>query len=110
MTTFIKSPVQFSDVTEDGTYLVDASGDLHRMEYASGYMVAEMSVLIYPLDSLHTEIPKLTVLGRWTDFEDGLIYWDEVELIDNLLNAGNIARARGELAIWDNLNNCEVRV
>lgn len=102
--------VQYSDITEDGTYMVDASGTLHRMEYSTGYMVAKQSVLIYPLDSLHTEIPKLTVLGRWTDFEDGSIYWDEVELIDNLLDAGNTARERGELAIWDNLNGKEIRV
>jgi len=100
---------KISEVTEDGTYMVDASGDLHRMEYSTGYMVG-----VKPLDykvMFGGDVPKLTLIGRWTDTEDGrFVYWDEVELVDNLLDAGNIARARGELAIWDNLNNCEVRV
>lgn len=118
MPAFVRYPVKFSDVLEDGTYMVDAHGDLHRMEYDTGYMVGVHpitvkqdghAVFLNRVDG-DDEIPKLTLVGRWTDESDGFVYWDEVEVIDNLLDAGNIARSRGELAIWDNLNNKEIRV
>lgn len=111
---------KFSDVTKDGTYMVDAHGTLHTMQYDTGYMVG-----VRPIDfeaTFDKEIPKFTVVGRWTDRREGfdwnsgyeiaenVVYWDEVELIDNLLDAGNIARSRGELAIWDNFNGKEIRV
>jgi len=109
----LTKPVRFSDVTEDGTYMVDAHGDLHRMEYTSGYTVAIRPVTPYPVEGERSDIiTPLRVVGRWTDTStpDKDVYWDVVEVIDNLLGAGNIARQRGELAIWDNLNNKEIRV
>lgn len=106
---------KFSEVTEDGTYLVDASGTLHRMEYTSGYMVGVKAIGVDTGSAwgFDGEMQKLTLIGRWTDqVTEGysVVYWDEVEVIDNLLDAGNIARERGELAIWDNFNGCEIRV
>jgi len=115
----LTKPVRFSDVTEDGTYLVDAHGDLHRMKYDTGYMVG-----VKPLtpDTFEEELPKLTLVGRWTDHKSGfdwdsgydvnenVIYWDEVQLIEGLTAALDVARERGELAVWDNLNNNEIRV
>lgn len=107
----ITSPVRFSDIVVDGTYLVDASGTLHRMNYTSGYTVAVKPIGL-SFDSASTDyvgrdVPKLTLVSRWTHPVSGNVYWDEVEVIDSLLEAGNVARQRGELAIWDNLNNSE---
>lgn len=101
--------MRFSDVTEDGTYMVDAHGDLHRMEYSTGYMVGVKSIS-WNFIRVVEEIPKLTLVGRWTDESSGIVYWDKVELVTNLLKAGNKARKRGELAIWDNFNGKEIRV
>lgn len=98
---------------EDGTYKVTDTG-LELVTLTHGYTVA-----IRPVDnSGATEYPTGTLLGKWTDkrddsdylFETETVYWDEVEVIESRLDAGNIARARGELAVWDNLNNCEMRV
>lgn len=99
--------MRFSDIHEDGTYMVDAHGDLHHMEYSTGYMVGIRE--IQP-EEIQGDIPKLTLVGKWTDARTFRTYWDEVEVIDNLLDAGNIARQRGELAIWDNFNGKEIRV
>lgn len=103
--------MRFSDITEDGTYMLDAHGDLHRMNYTSGYTVAKLALWSdKPSNPFTLEMPKLALLGKWTHPVSGVIYWDEVEVIDSLLEAGNVARQRGELAIWDNLNNREVFV
>lgn len=96
--------MRFSDITTDGTYMLDADDTLHRMEYRSGYTVAKA-----PINDVQPEeeLPVLRLFGKWTHPTSGVVYWDEVEVIDSLLEAGNKARQRGELAVWDNLNNRE---
>lgn len=90
--------------TQDGTYRVDALGFPILIRVTHGYIVAKRA-----LDHQTPFIPGQLV-GRWEDTETGTLYWDEVEVIESRLDAGNIARQRGELAVWDNLNNCEMRV
>lgn len=96
----------FSDITEDGTYFLDSEANVHRMSIRRGYTVA-----IRPIDvDGAIEVTNLntgTIFGKWTHPVSGIVYWDEVEVIDSLLEAGNVARQRGELAIWDNFNNRE---
>ena len=100
--------MRFSEITEDGTYMLDAHGDLHRMNYTSGYTVAVKPIAVLPSGFyVGYDIPELVVIGKWTHPVSGLVYWDEVEVIESLLEAGNVARQRNELAIWDNLNNRE---
>lgn len=114
---------RFSDITEDGTYWVGLTGNLTKESLTTGYMVGVKA--LNPVEGDNSDIiPPLTLVGRWTNYlEDvpngpgefdydtvNVVYWDKVEVIDNLLDAGNIARQRGELAIWDNLNNTEIRV
>lgn len=105
--------VRFSEIQEDGTYLVDASGDLHTMSYTDGYMVGVLE--LSPVEGERSDIiTPGTLVGRWTDrANDGghdSVYWDRVEYVDRLEVAEFRARQRGELAIWDNAAGKEIRV
>lgn len=48
--------------------------------------------------------------GVWTDKEDGKIYFDAVDWIDNAPAALNLAFSRNEIAVWDIENGEEIRV
>jgi len=48
--------------------------------------------------------------GVWTDQEDGKIYFDGVTHMGTLAGAAALARRRKEIAVWDILNEDEVRV
>jgi len=89
--------------------MLDAHGQVNRVSYRSGYTVSKETLVILT-GSAYDSVPSMPVgvaVGRWTHPVSGLIYWDEVEVIESLLEAGNVARERGELAIWDNFNNRE---
>lgn len=104
--------INFSDISEDGTYLVDASGDLHTMTYTDGYMVGvrSLAVLIPGSGMDNGPIPAVTLVGRWEDTESGITYWDQVEYIEDKMEALELAQMYGEIAIWDNANNEEIRI
>lgn len=102
--------MRFSDITEDGTYTVNPDGSVERVNLTSGYTVAveAISALLLTEESeLPTYLPANLFFGKWTHPVSGVVYWDVVQVIESLLEAGNVARQRGELAIWDNLNNKE---
>jgi hypothetical protein len=88
---------------EDGTYRVGYYNQLIPVTLSHGYIVA--------IKSTDSKVyPENTLIGKWTDMDTGIVYWDEVELIEDLLTAANVARQRGEIAISDCFNNCEFRV
>lgn len=93
----------------DGTYSTNQDGFASPVntEALRGYIVAVRSLNGVPTTD---DVPRDSLIGKWTDTVTGVVYWDEVELIDDLLTAGNVARRRGEIAIWDCLNNREFRV
>jgi hypothetical protein len=103
------------NIKEDGTYLLSRDGKVYPVELKSGYVVGVKSLA-------NDDLVPNGLFGRWTDHKEGfdwntgyeindnVIYWDEVELIDNVIDALFAAKSRGELAIWDNANQCEVRV
>lgn len=90
-------------ITEDGTYRVENIG-FSTVELTEGYVVA-----VRPIQR-EADIPTTgTIFGRWTD-TDGMVYWDEVEVIDNVWYALHAAYLRNEKAIWDLAEDRELRV
>lgn len=106
------------DITQDGTFLLsEVDGKAYPVELHSGYMVGVKSLN-------GTDEAPTGLFGRWTNYlEDvpngpgefdydtvDVVYWDEVELVNDKSEAIALAEMYGELAIWDNANNEEIRV
>jgi hypothetical protein len=88
--------------TQDGTYVYTMNG-IETPVLTSGYVVATES--FKTLD----ELTYGTIFGRWEDTETSVVYYDKVVVIGNLEAALALARATGELAIWDIRNAKEIR-
>lgn len=102
--------MRFADITEDGTYRVNTDNSVERVNLTSGYTVAVEPIselMLTEENEMPTDLPANLFFGKWTHPVSGVVYWDVVENITSLWVAGNVARERGELAIWDNLNNRE---
>lgn len=97
----------------DGT--VDVTG---RSLPTDGYYVAAASPFNVsgPRDTLSPSLVRLFVgmaeqyVGVWTDTNTHTVYLDHVEHHHDKTQALKIARARGEIAIWDVRNAQEIRV
>lgn len=90
-------------IIQDGTYRVENIG-YSTPTLADGYVVG-----VRPIKR-EADVPTLgTLFGRWTA-SDGTVYWDEVEVIDELHEALKAASTRGELAIWDLAMGVEIPV
>lgn len=87
-----------------------------------GYMVGLKSLGVYPnlsavnpyeikakVRELHNGSNK-NYLGVWKDQETGLVYFDLSEWIETIESAIQIGQSRGEIAIWDLKNECEIRL
>ncbi len=49
-------------------------------------------------------------VGSWLDTTDGTVYLDYGSTTDDMAQALDIARKRGEIAIWDSVANREIRL
>ena len=82
----------------------------------SGYVVAVPSGTSKGtcgfLRSLALAIEKQLWFGGWKDTKTGEWYWDCVEVlpIGQLEKAMQLGRERGELAIYDLANGCDIRL
>ena len=81
-------------IIEDGTYRVENIG-YSAPVLTIGYVVATRPI------KREADLPTTGELfGRWTA-ADGTVYWDAVEVIDDLHTALTLAAQRGEQAVWD---------
>ena len=88
---------------QDGTYLKLSKDNLVKIETNQGYWVA---ITEADLDSVYTG----HLVGVWTDTKTSRVWVDVVEYRESLGDAVELARANNQIAIWDNLNNREVRL
>ncbi len=56
------------------------------------------------------DFTKYDTLGFWLDYNTDLMYFDFGIRFENLNDALKVGKLLGELAIWDNKNNCEIIV
>lgn len=95
----------FDSITQDGTFIADVFGNV--LDIASS-LTTGFVVAIKPVED-ESEVTPGTVFGRWEDSNTGQVFWDLVEVIEDAAEAVNAAILRGERAIWDLANGCEVR-
>jgi hypothetical protein len=90
---------------ENGTYLVldSETATLVKIETGRGYWVAERETSL-------ADSQKGDFIGVWTDTETGKTWIDKSHYFRDIDTALQFARYNNQLAIWDNLNNREVRV
>lgn len=91
-------------IIADGTYRIENIG-FSTPELTTGYVVA-----IRPIQHEADIVTEGALFGRWTDETDGKVYWDEVEVFQDVTEALLVAANRGELAIWDLAEKVEIRV
>lgn len=91
-------------IIADGTYRTESIG-FSTPELTTGYVVATRPI------KREADIPNEgTLFGRWTDEATGEVFWDEVEIFQDVVEALLIAANRGERAIWDLGEKVEIRV
>ena len=56
------------------------------------------------------ETSGTSYVGFWVDQEDGRVHFDAVDWYEWGTLAETVGASRGEIAIWDIRNNCEVRL
>lgn len=96
----------FDTITQDGTYTLTAEGTVTDAlaGVLEGFVVATGAL------ENESDVKPGDTFGRWEDTDTGVIYWDRVEVIDNIGDALIEAGNRGEKAIWDVANSQEIRV
>lgn len=113
MTTDMLTTLVDHGLKHNGGTLDTRTGEI--VEFESGYIVGGVvPSLVRPVDDtrLVHDALDFTVkanaehVGIWLN--DGHAYVDVVEHVENLQHALALARMRGELAIWDCANSCEV--
>ena len=97
-------------VLEDGTYLVGARGIEQRVDYRTGYWVAEPNGLTttyaptvrqvaYAARTMGTAPGEY--IGVWTDTESGITYIDRAHHVSTRPSAERLGVIFGQLAIWN---------
>jgi hypothetical protein len=96
----------FDSITQDGTFIADTFGNILNIaaSLTTGFVVA-----IKPVED-EAEVTPGTIFGRWEDSATGRVFWDLVEVVDNIGDALLTASNRGELAIWDLAKSEEIRI
>ena len=61
---------------------------------------------VYRMIQIHPGV----YFGVWQDSETGKVYYDAVEIYEDLQEALRAGHSRGEIAIWDLANAVEIRV
>lgn len=96
----------FDNITTDGTFTLTESGEVRNaLEGVMGGFVVAIGALESPED-----VKPGDTFGRWEDTETGRVFWDRVQVLDNIGDALVSAEAIGELAIWDVANSKEIRL
>lgn len=104
---------------EDGTYLVKRDGSIvnYSERWNYGFFVAdgrkgfkldreiEPTASIQALGYIHD---YKTLVGVWTDTTTGIVYIDPVDHVSDYDSAIELAKDRGELAIWDAFKGEEI--
>lgn len=83
-------------------YVVGVEG--HEMGAASEVSIPELAKWV------GTFAGTPYYFGSWRDAETGRVYFDAVEVHEDLQEALRFAYDREEIAIWDLANNAEIRV
>lgn len=104
-------------VLEDGTYLIGPRGPEQRVDYRTGYWVAEPNGLTttyaptlrqvnYAARTLGTADGDY--VGVWTDTETGITHIDRAHHVTTANSAQRLGIVFGQLAVWDCRNACEI--
>lgn len=88
-------------IQKDGTYKAETIG-FSRVT-GTGYAVG-----VGPLRREADILPG-EYFGRWTD-DDGSVYWDKVQIIEDFNKALFVANYQGEVAIWNLAADEEIRL
>lgn len=95
----------------DGTYRFTVDGDIERVSYETGYQVGTGNLFTGSLPYAESDClgsqwlwsllrdNEVTEFGIWTD--NGVVYIDKCFHIYTEGMAFELAKAKGELAIWD---------
>ena len=109
----------FKVLKTEGGFTISA-GSLRPVNYNSGYAVGGKSkVLTGKMDSLTFTKFKVKLsslrhrgglIGGWVDSKDNKYYLEATQYVSNKSTALSMANSRGEIAIWDFKNTCEIRL
>lgn len=102
----------------NGTYLVGARGPEQRVDYRTGYWVAEEHGLVLREEPTVRQVMHAArtlgtaegdYLGVWTS-DDGLTYIDRAHHVSTERSATRLGLLFDQLAVWDCRNDCEIEI
>lgn len=103
---------------ENGTYLIGARGPEQRVDYRTGYWVAEPQGLTTTYTPTLRQVAYAArtmgtaegdYIGVWTG-DDGVTYIDRAHHITTERSAIRLGAVFDQLAVWDCRNDCEIEI